>query len=462
MQSDINDRAVGGRRATRAAIGSWILFDWAQQPFFTLVTTFVFAPYFAARLASNPVEGQALWGYATAAAGLAIALGSPVLGAIADAAGARKPWIAAFSALLVAGSVAVWFAAPGAEGAVALALVAFAIGTVGAEFATVFTNAMMPDLVGKERLGRLSGTGWAFGYLGGLVSLCLTLGFLVASPETGRTLIGLPPVLGLDPAQFDGDRAAGPFTALWYVVFVTPLFLFTPDVPRRMSLRAATRSGFANLRATLTGLRSEANVVRYLVAHMVYSDGLVALFAFGGIYAASIFGWNAIELGVFGILIIVCGTITTFLAGRIDDGLGSKAVILGSLALLIVACIGMLSLDRDHVGFVIPVAPPGSGDGLFASTGEQVFLLAGILIGISAGPLQAASRSLMVRVAPQERMTEFFGLYALAGRLTSFSGPLTVGLLTALSGSQRTGISILLAFFVAGGLLLSGVRPSRD
>src|SRR5712691_344451 len=129
------------------AIVAWVLFDPAAQPFFTLVTTFVFAPYFASRVAPDPVTGQALWGYATGAAGLAIAFLSPVLGAIADATGPRKPWIAAFSVLLVGGSAALWFTAPGGADSITIALVAFAIGTIGAEFATVFTNAMMPDLV---------------------------------------------------------------------------------------------------------------------------------------------------------------------------------------------------------------------------------------------------------------------------------------------------------------------------
>lgn len=191
--------SADGRRASRSAIGAWVMFDWATQPHFTLITTFVFAPYFAARVAETPVAGQALWGYATGAAGLAIALLSPVLGAIADAGGARKAWIAAFSLLLIGGAASLWFAAPGAGNAVAIALVGFAIATIGAEFATVFTNAMMPDLVEECRFGRLSGTGWAVGYAGGLVSLVAVLGFLVANPESGRTLLGMARFSGSIP-----------------------------------------------------------------------------------------------------------------------------------------------------------------------------------------------------------------------------------------------------------------------
>lgn len=457
----VNAAATRGM-PTRAAIGSWLFFDWAAQPYFTLVTTFVFAPFFAARVAASPVDGQELWGYATAAAGLVIAFLSPCLGSIADASGRRKPWIAAFSVLLVLGSLALWFTAPGAEYAVVIALLAFAIGTIGVEFATVFTNAMMPDLVDESRLGRLSGTGWAVGYVGGLISLVIALGLLVADPVSGKTFFGLAPVFGLDPASFEGDRASGPFTAIWYVIFVLPLFLFTPDTPRRMALRPAIDNGIADLMKTLKSLRHHANAFRYLIAHMIYSDGLVALFAFGGIYAAGTFGWTSIELGLFGILLTITGTIGAVIGGRLDDRLGPKRVIATALAVLVAAIVGILSIDGSHIGFFFLAVPPVAGDGLFAAPGEKAYLVLGAIIGAMAGPLQSASRSLMVRVAPRERMTQFFGLFALSGKVTSFLGPLAVGVLTGVSGSQRIGISILVAFFVVGGLLMIRVRPGRQ
>lgn len=449
------------RRVPRRAVFGWIMFDWATQPFFSLVLTFVFAPYFAAHLAADPVAGQAEWGYATAAAGLVIAALSPVLGSIADAGGGRKPWIAGFSILLVAGSTALWWAAPSVDGAVALALVAFAVATIGAEFATVFNNAMMPGLVEDGRLGRLSGTGWGVGYIGGLVSLVLMLGLMVADANTGRTLFGLAPILGLDPATHEGDRAAGPFSALWYVVFVLPLFLFTPDTPRRLPLRRAVGEGLGNLGATLRDLRRHANTLRFLLANMVYKDGLAALFAFGGIYAAGIFGWTTTELGVFGILIIVAASIGALAGGRLDDRIGPKKVILGSLAVLVVASLGILSIDRDHVAFVIAVTP-GAGEALFAGAGEKVYLLLGAAIGAVSGPLQAASRTLMVRISPPEKLTEFFGLFALSGKVTSFAGPVLVASLTALSGSQRIGISVLVVFFAVAIWVMAPVRSDRS
>ncbi len=448
--------------ASRRGIGSWLLFDWAAQPWFTLVTTFVFGPYFTSRLAADPVSGQALWGYAAAAAGLVIAICSPILGAIADTSGARKPWIAGFSVLIVLGSAGLWFAAPGAEGAIAIAMVAFVVGTIGTEFATVFTNAMMPDLVPEHRLGRLSGTGWAVGYVGGLVSLILMLGFFVGDPQTGRTILGVAPAFGLDAASHEGDRASGLFTAAWYVVFVIPLFLFTPDTPRRMGVFAALRPGLTELGATLRGLRRQTNAARYLIANMIYTDGMVALTVFGAIYAASVFGWGTIELGLFGIVIIVAGIFGSYAGGHLDDRIGPKPVVIGSLAILALATAVILSIDATHILFVIPAAPPVAGDGLFASSGERVYLLLGVMIGLTVGPMQAASRTLLVRIAPLGKMTEYFGLYALTGKVTSFLGPLAVGALTAASGSQRVGISVVVVFFVVGALLLAGVRPGRE
>jgi UMF1 family MFS transporter len=446
----------------RRAVVSWIFFDWAAQPFFTLITTFVFAPYFASALASDPARGQALWGYATAAAGLVIALSSPVLGAIADAVGPKKPWIVGFGLLLITGASALWLAAPGAPAAVSIALVAFVVASIGTEFATVFNNAMMPRLVPPDRLGWLSGAGWATGYIGGIVSLVITLGFLAGNPDTGRTLFGLTPAFGLDPVAREGDRITGPLTALWFIVFVAPMLIFTPDAPRsRVSLQGAAGHGLAALAATVREVRRYRVVVRFLIANMVYQDGLVALFAFGGIYGAGMFGWTTIELGVFGILLTIAGTIGAFIGGKLDDVVGGKPVAIGCLVVLVACCIGILSLGRDTVLFVIPAAPPTPNDGLFASLPERVYLGFGLIIGLVAGPLQSASRSLLVRLAPQEHVGQFFGLFALSGKATSFVAPLLVALVTDLAGHQSAALFVLIAFFGTGAMLLAGVATSR-
>ncbi len=443
------------------ALAGWVLFDFAAQPFYTLLTTFIFAPFFANHLAADPVGGQAIWGYGVSIAGLVIALLAPVLGAIADAAGRRKPWIAFFSVLLCVGAWMLWHAVPGAGNAIAIALVGYFIASIGAEFATVFTNAMMPGLVPEQRLGRLSGIGWATGYVGGLLTLIIALGLLVPSGNTGLTFFGVQPIFGLDPATHEGDRASGPLTALWYLVFVLPLFLFTPDAPRMLAIGPAVRRGLANLKRTAGQVRQQSNIFRFLVGHMIYADGLAAVFVFGGIYGSTTFGWTTLELGLFGILATITGIAGGLVGGWLDDRIGAKRVILGSIVILSLASIGIVSIDRDHVLFAVSVVPASANDGLFATAGEKLYMAMGALIGLIAAPLQSASRTMVVRIAPRDRITEIFGLYALAGKLTTFVGPLAVGLVTQFFASQRVGISVLLLFFLVGGWLVTGVRPGR-
>jgi UMF1 family MFS transporter len=441
----------------RAAVISWIFFAWAAEPFFTLVTTFVFAPYFVTHVAADPASGQSLWGFATAAAGLMIALMSPVLGAIADASGRRKPWIAAFGALLVIGSALMWFGKPGDVSVIPPLLLAYAIATIGAEFAIVFNNAMMPTLVPPDRIGRLSGTGWATGYIGGILSLVLVLGLLAANPESGRTLFGLKPLFALDPVTHQGDRIAGPLTGIWFVVFVLPMFLLTPDYPAKRRLGDALREGLIELKQTLSELPKRKSLAAFLLANMIYTDGLVSLFAFGGIYAAGTFGWDTIRIGTFGIILAIAGTFGAWLGGKLDDKLGPKRVISGSMTILLASIVAILLVDRDSILF-IKVSPPEPGGALFAAAAERAYLFLGCLIGAAGGPLQAASRTLLIRMAPKDRIAQYFGLFALTGKVTSFIGPLLIGIVTAATDSQKAGMATIVLFFVAGLALLARVR----
>ncbi|MCK1707993.1 MULTISPECIES: MFS transporter [unclassified Bradyrhizobium] len=443
----------------RAAVISWIFFDWAAQPYFTLITTFVFAPYFATSIAPDPATGQSLWGFAAAAAGMVIALLSPVLGAIADASGRRKPWIATFGAILVLGASSMWIGKPGDPGIIPPLLTAFALASVGAEFATVFNNAMMPTLVPPERIGRLSGTGWATGYIGGIISLIIVLGFLAANPETGRTLLGFTPLFGLDPASHQGDRITGPLTGLWFIIFVTPMFLFTPDYPAKRPVREALRQGLSDLKRSLGELPKQKSLAAFLLANMIYTDGLVSLFAFGGIYAAGTFGWHTIQIGTFGIMLAAAGTFGAWLGGKLDDLLGPKRVIMGSMLILLLSLAAILLVDKDSI-FFIKVAPPVPGGALFAGAAERAYLVLGCLIGAAGGPLQAASRTLLIRLAPKDRIAQYFGLFALTGKVTSFIGPLLIGAITAITASQKAGMAVLVVFFVAGLGLLMRVRES--
>jgi MFS transporter, UMF1 family len=443
----------------KRALFGWVLFDWATQPFYTLVVTFLFAPYFVNGFMDDPALGAALWAYATGIAELIAAAFAPVLGAVADAGQRRKPWIAFFSMLLVIGMCGLWLAAPGRTDLVPVVLIAFGLAVIGAELATVFTNAMMTSLVSGKRLGTLSGLGWATGYVGGLASLALVAGLLVADPTTGKTLLGLPPIIPLDPATREGDRLVGPFSAVWYLVFVLPLFLFTPDRSAMPPQTRAVSAGLAQLVRSVKDLvRHHGQVALFLLARMLYADGLGAVFAFGGIYAATVFGWGATELGLFGIVLTIAGTIGAVLGGLLDDRRGSKAVIAFTLLLFIAASIGVLSVDRGHILFVVPVEPKLPGSAPFSSVGEQVYLAFAVLIGLASGPIQASSRTLLARMCPPEKTTEFFGFFSFSGKITAFAAPLAIGAVTHATGSQRLGIGTSLVFLIAGLLLLLRVK----
>ena len=295
------------------------------------------------------------------------------------------------------------------------------------------------------------------GYAGGIVSLVIVLGFMAANPATGKTLFGLVPIFGLDPKTFEGDRITGPLTGLWFIIFVLPMFLLTPDIPARLPLRTAVSQGLRELRATLAELTKSRSMTTFLIANMIYTDGLVSLFAFGGIYAVGTFGWNTIQIGTFGILLAISGAFGAWLGGKLDDRLGPKTVITGSLLILLSSIAAILLITRDSI-FFISVTPPIPNGPLFAAPAEKVYLALGALIGLAAGPLQAASRTMLIRLAPRDRITQYFGLFALTGKVTSFFGPLLIGTITAATMSQKAGMAVLVPFFLAGLVLLSRVK----
>ncbi|MGH6703207.1 MAG: MFS transporter, partial [Bradyrhizobium sp.] len=270
-------------------------------------------------------------------------------------------------------------------------------------------------------------------------------------------LFGFVPLFGLDPVTHQGDRISGPLTGIWFVVFVLPMFLLTPDYPAKRPIGEALTEGLTELRDTLRELPRRKSMAAFLLANMIYTDGLVSLFAFGGIYAAGTFGWNTIQIGSFGIILAIAGTLGAWLGGKLDDLFGPKTVIAGSMSMLLLAIIVILLVDRDHV-FFVQVAPPLPGGALFASAAERAYLVLGCLIGAAGGPLQAASRSLLIRIAPRDRIAQYFGLFALTGKVTSFIGPLLIGIITALTQSQKAGMAVLVLFFVTGLALLARVR----
>ncbi len=441
------------QEASRLGKFSWAMFDWANQPYFTVITTFIFAPYFTSTVVGDPVEGQAYWAYTQAIAGVMIALMSPVLGSIADAGGPRKPWIFAFVIICAISSMSLWAAVPAQETGLIWILVAIIAGTIAVEFSLVFNNAMLPSLTAKERMGTLSGFGWGLGYLGGLIALFIVLlGF--SFPEVTW--------FDLDKSAHEHDRMTGPLAGFWFILFVLPMMFFTPDTQRSgLSKSESVKQGLGSLLQTLKGLKDYKNVVFFLIARMFYNDGILALIGFSGIYAAGVFGWTTTTLGVFGILINVFAIAGSFIGGWLDDKIGSKPTIVISVLGLAFASMGVLSIGNGEVLFGIPAAMPVEGGAMLSSPAEIVFMCFAFVMGIFFGPAQAASRTLVARLSPPEKMTEFFGLFALSGKATAFVAPALIGVVTTMTGQQRPAMMVILVLLLIGAALMSFVREER-
>ena len=416
---------------SRRAIAAWCLYDWANSAFPTVIITFVFAPYFTQAVAETEIQGSAQWAWAVSISALVVALLGPTGGAVADAAGRRKPWIFALTVLCVVCAYLLWYVRPTTDD-VMLALAIFVVANVAFEFATVFYNAMLPDITPARLIGRVSGWAWGLGYAGGLVCLAIVLVAFVWTES---------PLFGLDKSETELEhvRAVGPMSALWYAFFSLPLFLFTPD--RRstgISPVQAVHDGLATLVQSLRDIRRHANVARYLLARMIYTDGLNTLFAFGGIFAAHAFGMDIEERLIFGIVMNVTAGLGAAAFAWIDDWIGAKRTILIALVGLIVV-----------------------GTALILVHAKLWFWMLAPVLGVFFGPAQAASRSLMARLAPAEMRAEMFGLYAFSGKSSAFVGPMLYGVFTTAFGSDRAGMATVLVFFLVGFYLLLSVREPR-
>lgn len=443
-------------------IWGWWFFDWASQPYNTLLLTFVFGPYFqqvasadyvAQGLAPEAADAaaQAFWGWGQSASGVIIALLAPILGALADGAGRRMVWIWIFSAFYVVGSWMLWALTP-VQPDLTGAMIWFGIGLIGMEFATIFTNALMPDLAGDQDMGKVSGSGFAFGYVGGIVSLVIMLLLLAENSATGKTLIGLDPLFGLDAAAREGTRAVGPFTAIWYVVFMVPFFLWVREAPR---VASGVGRALGDLWRLILALPQRKSLTAHLVSSMFYRDSLNALYAFGGVYAAGVLKWSITQIGVFGIAGAISAALFSWAGGKMDSARGPKPVMTVSIWVLILVCLVIAGMSREAIwGIAFAEGSPWP---------DRIFYLCGIAIGAAGGMLQSSSRTMMVFHTTPDRATESFGLYALSGKATAFIAPFAIALATTLSGSQRIGISVpLILLFLLGMVILRWVKPLGD
>ena len=422
----------------KLTIFSWSFYDFANQPFTTLVITFVYGTFFTKVIADNEIVGTLLWSRGIAITGIAVALLSPLMGAVADRGGYRKLFLILWTWVCIIGSLLLWYPK---EGQVVFALTVFIIANIGFEMGGVFCNAFLPDIAPREKIGRISGYGWSFGYVGGLISLILALIFFIY-PEI--------PIFNLDKTAYEHIRGTNVMVALWFAIFSIPTFIFVKkDKKVSTSMKLIFKESFIQLKETFRHIRNYSEITKFLLARLIYNDGLITVFAFGGIYAAGTFDFTMQEIMIFAIVLNVTAGIGAFLMGFLDDIIGGKMTIQISNIGLIFACfIAVFAPNRD----LFTLSLPFLGESVI--TGKIMFWISGILIGTFSGPNQSSSRSLMARFVPKDKVNEFFGFFAFSGKATSFLGPFLLGYLTQAFGSQRFGVAVVIVLLIMQKIIM--------
>ncbi len=415
---------------------AWCMFDFANSAFATLVVTFVYAAYFSKAL--SPERGDVQWSQALTVCGILIALLSPVLGARADQRrGGKKRWLVGLSLSCIAATAALTLPHR-IDGAAAdaawvwIALSTFVVANVCFELLYVVYNAFLPELAPDEHMGRLSGKAWATGYAGGL--LCLAVGLGVVGIEGTGYGPWLPTADGFNV------RATNLLVAGWFLVFAMPAFLWLRD--RNLSRASATEGGLRGtvreVIRTLGHLRSYPDMLRLLIAHLVYNDAVLAIIGLAAVYMDKTLGMGFADIMVTAIGLNVAAGLGSFVFGWVEDRVGARTAIVGSLVLLL-------------AGAILAVAIPTA----------TAFRVAATLVGLGLGPNQSASRSLMARFAPADRRAEFFGIFSLSGKATAWVGTAAFGLLRDLTGSQRVALAPLALMLAVGLVLMLGVDQAR-
>ena len=401
--------------ASRKATFGWALYDWASSPVPTLHATFVFAVYFTTTIA--PENGTVLWAQMTSITALAVALASPFVGRYADSHGLIKQGLTGTLSIGALAVIFLWFAEPDTA-FITYALLISALSIFMMEISFVFYNALLVHLVPEQKMGRISGIAWGTGYVGAVIALGLALAIFIL-PETAP--------FGLDKQAAEHVRATMIFAGAWALIFSIPLFLFVPKPP------ATPVEGryFDQIKKAIIEASKIPNMVRFLIARMAFNDGLVTLFALGGIFAAKVYGFTQTEILIFAISLNISAGIGAILGGWADDKLGSLRTVRLSLYGLII------------FGTIAILAPS-----------KMIFWGATLLLGIFVGPSQAASRSYVARLAPEASKASLFGLYMLSGKATSFVGPMIYGWLVLATGLERAGMAIVIILTLLGLWLL--------
>ncbi len=399
----------------RKEVLAWSLYDFANQPFTTIIVTFIYSAFFVKVIAENEQVGTTIWANGIAISALIVAVLSPILGAIADSGGFRKFFLILFTWICAVFSILLYF--PQA-GEVYFALTLFIIANVAFEMGTVFCNSYLPDLSNDKNSGSISGFAWGLGFVGGLVALFLSM-FLF---------------------ELDGDgiRKINILVGVWFLIFSIPTIVFVKDRKKEKFKKHHVLNSFSAIKKTFKTVSDYKEISQFLIARLFFNDGLVTIFALGGVYAVGTLDFTFDEVMRLGIVLNIAAGLGAFVFGYIEDKVGVKKVINLTLIVLITATlIAIIAPETNHP--------------------KEMFWIAGVLIGLMVGPNQSCSRSLMAQLTPKEKINEFFGFFALTGKATSFLGPLLFGIITSFY-SQQMALWVVVFLFGIGFFLFNKVK----
>jgi len=467
----LKDRGLRG--LSRSAF-SWSLYEGVRDPYIIMVVIYLFQPYFATVVVGNAVKGQELIAFITTFYGLTVAATAPFLGSWVQNMGRRKPMLLVATALMIPLMVSLWWAKPDHTGLSVPAIsVILCLCTSLFAYAEMLHNAMITSATSVVERPHASGLALAGGNFFSTLMLAFVLWAFVLPGHVPWGFVPSHPLFGVNQLTHQPDRLAGPMVAALLAVGAVPLFLFTKDAPSTgMSLLTAFRQGFSSLALTVRSLGGERNAGLFLGSRMIYTDGMTALLAIGGVYAAGVMHWGALQLLAYGILLSFAAVIGGVFGGTMDAKIGPSRAVKIEVLGAIVCLVGQLSMGPDRILFFIHYDPaahaPLWNGPMFRTLPEVIYLLIGLGTAVFVTGQYASSRTLLTRLVPADKAASFFGLYALSGTVTAWLGSFLVGMATHVFKTQQAGFAPIAAllcigligmmFVKGGGTLGAGAR----
>ena len=401
---------------------AWSFLDWANSAWPTVIITFVFSAYFVKNIAPNEIVGTSLWGYLLSISGLILAISAPIIGIYSDILKKRKIFLIISTILTSFFAFLLWFLEPN-KNLIIIFLIIIGLGNICFEISTIFYNALLKKVSNKKNIGKISGVAWSLGYIGGILSLLICLIFFI-NPDD--------PIFGLKKDNYEHIRIIGPFIGLWVLIFSLPSFIFIKE--KKIKIKKINL--IKNIKKTFFSIKK--TTFKFLISRMLYTDGLNTLFAFGGIYAATLFNMGFSEIIIFGIALNIAAGFGSIIFGFFDDKYGPKIIIKSCLLSLITIC-SLILITNDKL----------------------IFWILGIGIGLFIGGLQSTSRTCMARLSKINDQSKMFGIYGLSGKITAFLGPYFVALLTTTFNNQKAGFVSIIIFFLLGYLIIKDLKLSN-